>query len=460
MQKNNLKKASWLIVILISCISCDLLIEPELPLDNLSNTLGDFELKNTSSTARKILLEWTESTNATRYDILVNDTINISAITTNSYLLDRLEPNTVYKVSIRAYDKNNFTKTISITLKTAIESLNEISMLPFGRYEYQLINITHCKVTSDTNYIILGDAWIQDKTYKIVLKTDKNFNIIWKYNFEGGIFDYGNRYTGQDIKECHDGGFLIITKTFNFKLSKDGTLVYQNKYNTVNFEPRIQSGIETRDGNFLFVGSHCWKINPSSDTIWVKKVNLDNITDVIQHKAENYFVYGYKKKNNILSDEQYNIKLIELDNSGNQVNEITYPVSDACTSRIFLKSNDNSYYLLSHSTFTYYAVMSELCVTKINTEGKELWTTHTYPELNKAVTVNSATVLQDNSLLCLCYYSSTQDYFIYEISPEGKITKTFRAGDMYVPVFANKDENGRYTLLTQGGYIYKLSIER
>lgn len=104
--------------------------------------------------------------------------------------------------------------------------------------------------------------------------------------------------------------------------------------------------------------------------------------------------------------------------------------------------------------------MSELCVTKINTEGKELWTTHTYPELNKAVTVNSATVLQDNSLLCLCYYSSTQDYFIYEISPEGKITKTFRAGDMYVPVFANKDENGSYTVLTQGGYIYKLSIER
>ncbi len=461
---NKLKKVAttlcWLIFILISNMSCNSIIEPELPLDNLSNSLGNFELKNTRSTARKILLEWTISTNATKYDILVNDTISISNIKTNSYLLDRLEPNTFYKVSIRAYDKNNFIKTISSTLKTTFESLNEISMLPFGRYEYQRINITHCKVTSDNNYIILGDAWIHDKTYKIVLKTDKNFNIIWKFNFEGGVFDYGNRFLGQNIKECNDGGFLIITQRLNFKISKDGNIVYQNKYELVNYEPRIQNGIETIDGNFLFVGSHCWMFNSSSDTLWVKKINLDNITDVIQNDAESYFVYGYKKISSELSDERYNIKLVEVDNLGNQLNEILYPVSDACTSRLLLKSNDNSYYLLSHSTFTYYAVMSELCVTKTNNQGKELWTMHTYPELKMAVTVNSARVLQDNSLLCLCYYSGSQYYFVYEISPDGKITKTFRAGDMYVPIFVDKDENGRYTILTQGGYIYNLSIER
>jgi len=450
----------YVLLVVFFAISCKGIIEPDIQENTISNSLGNFTIDTISSTGRQLLVKWKASTNAVRYDVILNDTIEKSNVQQMSCLLSRLEPNTNYKVSVRAYDKNNYTKTVSKYTKTTSESLNEITALPFGRYDYQLIHITHCKVTKDNNYIILADAFIFDKTYKVVLKTDKEFNIIWKYNFEGGVFDDMDRASGQDIKECNDGGFLIISRKFIFKVSKDGDLVYQNKYAIINYEPWIENGIETSNGNYLFVGTHYWMLNINSDTLWVKNKNFQNITDVIQNNAGNYFVYGYKKLSTDLSDERYNIKLIELDNSGNQLNEIIYPVSDACTSKYLLTSKDNGYYLLSHSTFTYYAVMSELCVTKTNNKGKELWTMHTYPELNMAVTVNSARVLQDNSVLCLCYNSGTQYYFVYEISPDGKITKKFRAGDMYVPIFVDKDENGKYIILTRDGYIYKLSSER
>lgn len=459
MKKIAIALYGFLFVVLLatSCTSNEL-VEPELEKDNTSSSLGNFEIETVSSTARELLLEWTMATNAVRYEVIVNDTIRQYDVQKKSCLLKHLKPNTTYKVSVRAYDKNNFVKIVSKNVQTISESANEITALSFDKYEYQKINITHCKVTKDNNYIILGDAIIFGKAYKLVMKTDRNFNTIWKYYYQGGNFDY--MAEGQDIKECCDGGFLIISLEFIFKVSKDGHIVYQKKYAITNAQSWVDNGIETTNGNFLLAGNHYWMLNTNSDTLWVKKSNDLLVTDLIQNDAGTYFVYGYKRIGVNSYDEEYNIRLVEIDNSGNELNENIYPISDACYSMYLLQSKDNGYYLLSHSTFSGNYITTELCITKTDNRGKELWTSHTYPQLKIGMTVNSAKVLPDNSLLCLCYEMISQYYYVCEISNEGKITKTFRAGDMYVPIFVDKDENGTYKILTQGGYVYKLVSER
>ena len=437
-------------------ISCKQVInEPILQDENISLSIGSFDIQSITPSSHEILVKWSAATNAVRYDVFVNDSVGMYDVRNNTCLLIRLDPNTDYKIIIRAYDKNNFTKTVSKNTKTQTESLNQISSLPFGRYEYEQINITHCKVTKDNNYIILGDAIIYGKSYKIVLKTDKNFNIIWKYNYEGSFFDFMNRATRQDIKECEDGGFLIIARQFIFKISKDGNIIYQKKYIEKNSEPWIDNGIETLNGNFLFIGHNNMMLKSNSDTLWNKKNELTENINVIQNNQGNYFILGSKKTN-----EKYNVILQELDNSGNKLNENSFNVSDNCYSQFFLKSIDNGYYLISSSYVYYGGESAEMCVTKINSTGTEIWTLHSLSEINIAVTANDARVLDDNTLLCLCYNSGSQYYFVYEVSQDGKIKKSFKAGDMYVPIFVDKDENGRYVILTQGGYIYKLSNER
>jgi len=439
---------SMVLFLLVSCKQA--INEPNLQDENISLSIGSFDIQGITPSSREILIQWTTATNAVRYDVLVNDTIGLYDVRNNTCLLNYLTPNTDYKISIRAYDKNNFTKSISQNIKTLNESLNEISSLPFGRYEYLRINITHCIVTKDNNYAILGQAVIFDKTYIILIKTDKSFNIIWKINIEGGVFDYGD--SEQNIKECNDGSFLIFSKEQLLKISNEGNIVFKK----INSESAIKNGIQTSNGNFLFVGYKYMMFNSNSDTLWTKnKEILTSTSDVIQNNAGNYFVYGI-----YFTNGKYKIAVQELDNSGNKLNEIDYNVSNECYSQFLLDSRDNGFYLISYSAIYLYGYTTEMCVTKIDNIGREIWTLHSSTELNYAVTAKAARVLDDKTLLCLCYESVSQNYYIYEITPNEKIIKSFRAGDMYVPIFVDKDENGRYIILTQGGYIYKLAKER
>ncbi len=441
-----------LISILICIQSCQIIIEPDEPelfLNDLSNSLGNFELKNTSSTASKILLEWTIANNATKYDILVNDTICISDIKTTTYLLDRLEPNSSYKVSIRAHDKNNFTKTLSAIVKTTQQSLNEISMLPFGRYEYSEISIIHCKITNDNNYILLSQVMVHGKYQIMVFKTDKNFNVMWRYYLDDVRLSYIDSY--QTINQTIDGGFLIVTSQYVFKVSKDGNLIFKNKYyNSTNMH-LTNSAVETSNNKLFFVGENYTITNQNFDTLFIKKKDFNIVSDVIQNKAGNIFIFG--------NTDKYNIGLQEYDLNGNKLREIIYNIPNSYPN-LFQKINDEGYFLISNNSVYHYGYGSEMSVTRINNEGEELWTIHSLELLGYTVTAYGATFSKENSLLCLCYNSPSQNYYINEISLDGKITKTFRAGDMYVPRFVDKDENGKYIILTREGYIYKLSSER
>lgn len=449
MKKLLIISVSLILLLIVSCKQEK--IGPNLFDDNKTDSIGAFEIKTITATTRNITVKWTSAKNAVKYDVLVNDTIGLSDAKNDSCTLNYLKPNTEYKISIKAYDKNNYTKTITVFTKTLIELLNEITSLPLQNNEYQRLNITHCKVTKDNNYIILGDVYINDIAYKIVMKTDKNFKIIWKYNYEGGVFDYMNRATRQNIKECNDGGFLIIAREFIFKISKDGNVLFQKKYSIQNYEPWIDNGTETTNGNFLFVGTNHMMLDSNCDTLWIKKKDLNEIIDVIQNDANNYFILGSNKAN-----EKYSVVLQELDNSGNKLKENSFNISDNCYSQYFLKSIDNGYYLISSSFVYYYGNTQEMCVSKINSSGNEIWTLHSLPNLDLAVTAYDARVLYDNTLLCLCYSFFHKCYYIYEISPEGRLTKSFIVGGMNGPVFVDKDQSGRYVILTREGIIYKL----
>jgi len=427
--------------------------EPILPDENTSNSITSFDFQNVTPTSRQILVEWT-AINAVKFDVIVNDTVSIKGIQTNSYLLTHLEPNTTYKISVRAYDKNNYSRIVNKNSSTSIELINEISSLPFGKYEYKTINIIQCKVTSDNNYIILGQALIYDKTYTLVMKTDRNFNLIWKKYFEGGLFDYtaNNQY----IKECDDNGFLVLSYQNTFKINKYGDKIIQIR-NEITYKYAIYNGIETANGNFLFVGNNGFNlIDNKLDTIWSKPNNYYLNIEIIKNGKNNFYVFGTKliDKNSGL-DGMYNLGMKEIDNSGNVLQEIIYNNTDNCYLETFVQSKDNYYYLMANGA----GYTSDMSVSKITNKGDELWTVHTLSTIGFPLTVYGATALKDNSILCLCY-SSSQNYYAVEISPDGKLIKKFNAGDMYVPVFIDKADDGSYIFLTQGGYIYKLVTER
>src|ERR1035437_544777 len=202
-----------LILFILFCgtffISCDnSVFEPEIGTPQDVNNIGVFVIENTVPASRELYLSWTKAVNAVSYDILINDTLSISGISVNYCSISGLKPDTDYKISIRAINKDLSVKTISENIRTLKELINGIYQIKFGKYDFSNYIFSQCIKTQNNGYIFFGECEEYNNGYKLFVKTDENYNILWHKEFPTGDSFHSFTTMEQNIKECTNGDLL------------------------------------------------------------------------------------------------------------------------------------------------------------------------------------------------------------------------------------------------------------
>ena len=152
-------------------------------------------------------------------------------------------------------------------------------LLPlFGYGQFLPLNYSgnDIKECDDGGFIAVGTDSILNKIN--LFKTDKSGNLIWEKKF-GSKNSFGN-----SIKICDDGSFIIAGRNNNdayvFKTDKNGKLIWKNIYGG-SYGDDATSIITCKDGGFIVAGNsysekmldqiYVFKIDRNGNLIWEKK---------------------------------------------------------------------------------------------------------------------------------------------------------------------------------------------
>ena len=456
-------------------VSCNTgIFEPEINQPSEVNDLGDFEFKNSVPASNQIFLSWTSATNAVSYDVLINDTLSASNITDTYYSIAGLNSDREYKISVRAQNKKNMVKIISQKIRTMKELISEINQIRFGKYEYSQYIFVRCIKTTDNGYVFFGEAEKLGKGYKLILKTDENFNIVWKQEILDGLgFHYIVSYD-QNVEECKNGDILIkMEKTF-YRLSSSGELLWKvNNLNTTSLE-NIQYVTEMSDGNYLAVGSSS-VIKSANFYIRFMAIKFTKEGTVIWKNifGSTYYNYGYfaipNNDGSFLfignaetsgatsenySDAKCGLSVESMSANGVLLNENIFPYNGTASPQYALPTNDGNYYFVCLGISLNYSY--ESYIVKIKKDGTFLWERKGSEDGEYYASPKAATVLKDNTLLVVSYLDY-DNYGIKEFSDDGKLKSTFILKNYPIPILIDKDEKGRYIFISKEGYIIKLN---
>lgn len=443
---------------MISFLSCEEInvdIEPLIEATEETNDVGDFDFTLSTPTDCTIKLRWSVAVNAKSYDIIINDILRIKDITTDGYTITDLVPNTSYKIVVRAISSSLQTKTIEKTIKTLEKPISEVYKLPLDKYEYSKYDFTNCIKTNDGNYIFLGDAEKYIMGYKLIVKTDKFLNILWKTEISTGIY-FAYTLFHIDLKQCSDGGYLVITEHIIYKISASGQLLWENSDLKNQSIDMFNSAGEMSDGSYICIGTSArnkipgisleyflMKISTSGKTIWKKYAGTtpSNIgSKVLCHSNGKNYLFGTAN----------NYSVLIFDNSGNVIKELFYNYDSRAINKDILQASDGNIYLIGSSFINY----GESYIVKINENGDFIWDRRGYDDGEHYAIVNAGTVLTDNTLVFISYIDY-DDYQIKELNSNGELKSNLVLKDFFKPILIDKDEQGCYFLISKSGYLYR-----
>ncbi|HET7734131.1 MAG TPA: hypothetical protein VFK73_09865, partial [Paludibacter sp.] len=402
--------------------------------------------------------------------------LSVSNITNTYYTLAGLNSDKEYKISIRAINTKNLVKIISLNIRTMKELISEIYQIRFGKYEYSKYDFVRCIKTTDNGYVFFGEAEKIGNGCKLILKTDENYNIIWKQEILDGLgFHYIISYD-QNVEECKNGDILILVEKAIYRLTSTGELLWKiDKLNNSSLE-NIQYVTEMPDGNYLAVGT-------SSE---IKSTNFYSRFMAIKFTKEGtviwknifgttYYNYGYFAITNndgsflfignadtsgATSDNYSNSKcglsVESMSANGDFLNENIFSYNGTASPRYALPTSDGGYYFVCTGSYVYYAYTSESYIIKTKKDGTFLWERRGSEDGEYYASPKAATVLQDNSLLVVSYLDY-DNYGIKEFSDDGKLKSTFVLKNYPSPILIDKDKKGRYVYITKEGYIIKIN---
>lgn len=458
-------------------VSCDTSIfEPEISLPTEVNDLGEFEIKNSVPASNQIYLSWTSAVNAVSYDILINDTLSVSNITETYYTLSGLNSDKEYKISIRAINKKNLVKVISHNIKTMKELISEINKIGLGKYEYSKYEFVRCIKTVDNGYVFFGEAAKNGIGYRLILKTDENYNIIWKKEILDKMgFHYIASYD-QYAEECKNGDILILAEKKIYRLTTTGELLWKIENLNDNILENIRFATEMPDGNYLGVGSSsvymttnfyvrflAIKFTKEGTVIWK---NIFGTTYynygylAITNNDGSFLLIGTTETTGVTSknysDAKCGLSFESMDESGNFLKDNAFPYNGTVIPQYVLPTTDGGYYFVCTGSYFYYVYTCESYIVKTKEDGTFLWEKRGSEDGEYYASPKAATVLKDNSLLVVSYLGD-DNYGIKEFSNDGKLKSTLILKKFPNPILIDKDEKGRYLFVTKEGYIIKIN---
>jgi len=241
--------------------------------------------------------------------------------------------------------------------------------------------------TMDGNYVITGGTWDRDEIGDNVLflKINGNGAVLSNNSYGGNSWDWG-----KDLVELPNGDILIAGVTEDFLISfydcyllrttANGKLIWRR---TIDVEGNYDFSkmIESKDGNYLLLGTSSNEFNTNNDIVLIK-VNEDGEelwrrtygadgrdegSDIIS--VENgYLILGNNRENSI---DGYDTIIIKININGNFMWSTNIGgIKDDKSYRI-IKTNDNEYSIIGQ-TYNSEDDNSDAYYVTIDSDGKVL----------------------------------------------------------------------------------------
>lgn len=278
---------------------------------------------------------------------------------------------------------------------------------------------TSIRATTDSGFVLAGYSNSNDGDVSgnnggydfLVVKLDKNNNILWQKSIGGSGDDFAN-----DIRQTTDGGFIVAGYSnsndalvsgnhgaYDFwvvKLATDGSVQWQNSYGGLGTE-KAAAIQQTKDGGYIVAGNSnsndgnltnnngnndFWviKLSPTGTLVWQKSLGgsgNDFASSVIQSTDGGYAVAGYTFSidGDITKNQgNYDFWLVKLDSVGNTQWQNTYGGSDNDYARAVIQSNDGGYVMGGYTASADGDILNnqgydDEIVIKVDAMGNMLW---------------------------------------------------------------------------------------
>jgi hypothetical protein len=193
--------------------------------------------------------------------------------------------------------------------------------------------------TSDGNYLIVGwsnSPTLADQNANLI-KIDPAGTVIWSKMFGGSSDDFGN-----SVKQCSDGGFIMLGQTFSYGTAGDAYLVRTDAAGN-------QIWYKTFGGSQYDEGVY---VNAHSD---------DSFTLLIRDSSN----FG----------QNIDIRITRTDASGNQVWSKVYGSTEKDTPKMIQPTSDGGYIVAGISR-SFGWINPDMWILKCNSGGDTTWSKH------------------------------------------------------------------------------------
>ena len=242
--------------------------------------------------------------------------------------------------------------------------------------------------TSDGGYIITGNTTLPNATYPDIylIRTDKYGKVLWTKTYGGQYEDYG-----RDVVQTSDGDFVVLSSSnsygsgesviYLFKVDAQGNMLW-NK--TISESKDISpSAIKIApDGGFVICGNTKDTPDNSTDALLIKTDSNGNIqwknhyggndsesaSDVLPISNGYIFVGSIA----YASSGDFDVYLVETDDSGNVKWSKTYGGSNWDVGSSIRTTNDGGYIIAGY-TVSYGNGGEDGYLIKIDSSGTQQW---------------------------------------------------------------------------------------
>ncbi|MEO0130999.1 MAG: hypothetical protein ABIK76_04850 [candidate division WOR-3 bacterium] len=259
------------------------------------------------------------------------------------------------------------------------------------------------------------------------------FLLNWEKTFGGNGFD-----EGKDVKECFDGGYIIVGSTSSFgqglfdvyliRTDENGETLWTKTYGGQSND-RGYSILQTRDSGYIIVGntqsfgngsSDVWiiRLNKNGELVWSRTYGgtyADGGLYITKTSDSCYVISGYTKSfsNNLDAD----LYLLKIDENGNLLWERNYGLRGFGLDEFgycVKETHDNELIVVGYGRFPYGHGVEDVRVLKTNSEGETLWTKIFGGELADY----GYSVLVDNNNFLFAGYTGSFAWNVYLIKTD------------------------------------------
>ncbi len=232
--------------------------------------------------------------------------------------------------------------------------------------------------TSD-GYIMVGSKYDYPENARvIVVKTDKEGNLMWDKTIDGRAYNWG-----EDIIPA-DNGFIIggyseNGEIFAVKIDENGEMIWNRVYR-LKGSSFMMDMCEADDG-YLLAGitstkdhrdqAFIMKIDEDGNEIWNRTYGgkyeemLENIIKV----EDGYIFAGWT---NSYGNGVWDVWLVKVDENGNEIWNRTYGGRDIDDARCVALTSDGGY-IIAGATMSYGNGWDDVYIIKVDEEGKIEW---------------------------------------------------------------------------------------